>query len=76
MHLVKSSTIVRKKHALECVGILCEPQISHCNKSNGALVDIELRENESLVCLAMGKTLQLLYKKIVLEGNNEQANLR
>jgi hypothetical protein len=52
--------MVRKKHALECVRILCEPQISHCNKSNGALVDIELRENRSLVCLAMGKTLQLL----------------
>jgi hypothetical protein len=52
--------MVRKKHALEFVRILCEPLISLCNKSNGPLVDIELRENESLVCLAMGKTLQLL----------------
>jgi hypothetical protein len=57
VHLVKSSTMVRKKRAPECVGILCGPQISQCNKSKGALVDIELRENISLVCLAMGQTL-------------------
>ena len=38
VHLVKSSTMVRKKCAPECVGILCGPQILQCNKSNGAWV--------------------------------------
>ena len=36
VHLVKSSTMVRKKRALECVGTLCGPQLSQYNKSNGA----------------------------------------
>jgi hypothetical protein len=68
--------MVRKKRAPECVGILCGPQISQCNKSNAALVEIKLRGNGSLVCLAMGQTLQLLSNEIVLEGNNGEASLR
>ena len=31
---------------------------------------MELKEKESLACLASGQTLQLLSKEILLEGNN------
>ena len=62
IHPCTASKIIhngKKKCAPECVGVLCGPQISQCNSSNGALVDIELKGNESLVCFAMGQTLQL-----------------
>lgn len=71
VHLVKSSTIVRKKRAPKCVGILWGPQISQCNKSNGAWVDIKLEGNGNLVCLAIGQTLQLLSKETLLLGDNK-----
>lgn len=62
--------MVRKKRAPECVGTLCGPQISQCNKSNGACVDIELKGNGSRVCLAMGQILQLSSKEIFFEVRN------
>lgn len=37
---------------------------------------MELKGNESLVCLAIGQTLQLLSKEILLEDNNGETNLR
>ena len=49
--------------------------MSQFSKSKGAWVDMELKEKGSLVCLAIGQTLQLLSKEILLEGNNGEANL-
>jgi len=52
--------------------------MSQCNKLNGEWDFIVLKEKGSLVCLALGQTLQLLWMRMrfLLIGSNEDASCR